>query len=547
MRNTHPQQKEESAHRTPRPASAFDKFSKHSRESEWYKNMALPIDRLNNTFKDINVKKLIEESRGEDFYGQITKKLQSYGLSPSTADLNSFERFGQVVLGNWVAAKIGLTPSVPLKQLTSAINYSENMPVGEWVKGFAKNLATPIETFNWVWDNVPYVRTRFKGGYSEAMQYAMSASKNLPKISNRMQAIRAIETMGTRGGDIMAIIYGGKPYIDYLQKIGLSKEEAIEKFVLDTTRSQQSPFSSALSSFQNSKNPLAKMIFTFANTPSQYSRKMYEAILAYRFGDISAAQATKTIAMYAVVNQFTYIFVGALVSSLMKGSDWEDDLLEESLVQIGTSVVAGIPLGRDAVNTMLREFAGLHVYDKELPVMGDIYSIIQSSAKLIKKNGELTSEETQKEIKKIIIKSAEIGFGVSAANIEKDIKATILRRKTLKATKIKKIDQTLTDLGKDKRSMDAELSQGNQSKFYLEQMKRLPKYQDAKQSSDLKSAYSSAKNKAKELRGKHKTVKADLLLKFIDDSKIRLSKTEMRPIDMKIEIKVFKGMTKNLK
>ncbi len=37
--------------------------------------------------------------------------------------------------GNWVTAKIGLNPSVFVKQLGSSINYAEQMPTVKWTAG----------------------------------------------------------------------------------------------------------------------------------------------------------------------------------------------------------------------------------------------------------------------------------------------------------------------------------------------------------------------------------------------------------------------------
>jgi hypothetical protein len=478
--------------RTPRPVDAFDKFNKHVKESEWYKNMSLPLNEINKVFKDQNVQDLITEARGEGFLKTIQTHFKNLGLGASTRDLTSLERWGGKILGNWVSAKIGLTPSVPFKQLTSMINYAENMPVGTWGTGFVKGLATPRKTFDWMWENVPYLQDRFKGGYSEALQYAMNAASGMPKATNTQQAIKNVATIGTRGGDIAAIVYGGKPYIDYLmKKKGMSKEEAVNKFMLDTLRSQQAPFSSTLSTYQNSKNPFAKALFTFANTPSQYMRKMFEASQAYRHGDISAAQLSKIYAIYGVANQFLYVGAGALISALMKGSDPEEKLGTNTVVQSLTSLVAGIPLVRDIVNTTLKRTTGLHVYDDALPVIGELDQIGEAVIKAIQ------GKDAEKNIEKAFILLMELG-GIPAGNAKKLWDSTVNRDVVVSKTVKYEVRDKLNELSKSENNFEARMA------------------------ADIKKSYSKAKGKATRLRNEGKTLQADRIDQLIEDSKMRL-------------------------
>jgi hypothetical protein len=136
--------------------------------------------------------------------------------------------------------------------------------------------------------------------------------------------------------------------------------------------------------------------------------------------------------------------------------------------------------------------------------------------------------------------------GVSSRNIEKVWKAIpgLGRKKTFTAARVKKTDETLTELAKPKREMDAELKRGNQDKFYLKTMKDKPEYKEAELANDLKSAYSSAKRKAKELEGKRKNAKADRLMDLIETSKSNLGKTDYSYIDIESELRQFNRLVK---
>jgi hypothetical protein len=451
------------------------------------------------------------------------------------------QRFGNV-LGNWVSAKIGMTPSVPFKQLTSVINYAENMPPHEWLGGFVRAVSEDLAKFSttgkapnfkYMWDNIPYLQDRFKGGYSEALQYAMDAAAGVPKAKNWHQAIKNFQTIGTRGGDIMAIVYGGKPYLDHLVKKGLSQKEATDKFLLDTLRSQQSPFSSTLSHFQNSKNPIAKAIFTFANTPSQYMRKMFEASQAYRHGDLTAGQVVKIYSIYGALNQMLYIGAGSLIASLMKGSDPDEDFWKQSLAQAITSFFGGIPFVRDIVNAAAKRAVGVHVYDSELPVFGELLKLIEYTDKAIR--DEEKADKHMWNAGKIALEL----MGLSAANVEKLWKATGEREETVAATRSKKTDRELTEIAKTKKEIDAQLKGAKVSTFYIKSRKKQKDYRDSEAADNLKKAYSKAKREASGLS----EAKKQRLLGEIDNSKANLAQTDYLYSDIERERKRIERFT----
>ena len=534
-------------HRTPKPGDAFDKFSKHVQQAEWYANMGLPVDQLERIFRDVEVRNLIIENRGDKFYQSITKHIKNQGLQKSTRDLTDFERIGGNILGNWVAAKIGLTPSVPFKQLMSVINYSENMPMDQWVTGFAKGLATPKETFDEMWNNIPYLRTRFKKGYSEALEYAMNATSDMPKARNFHQSLKNFETIGTRAGDIAAIIYGGKPYVDYLINVkGLSKEKAYEQFLLDTLRSQQSPFSSTLSIYQNSKNPFARALFTFANTPSQYMRKMFEANAAYRHGDITRGQLAKTYFIYAVANQALYVGAGVLIRALLgKGWPEPEEFAKETGAQIVTSFVGGIPLARDVANAFSREMLGLRVYSDNLPVLGEMERATLSFAKLVKGKGDI-----QKYLKNIFVCVLELG-GVGANNALRLWDATVDREKITDDRKIdeekrrmREVDAKLNTMLKPKSEIEADFQ--GMSPFYINNEKNQPDYLIAEAADNLKKAYSTAKSKSTKIEKEGEIANAELLRDAVEQSKIVLSHSKYTYEDILDELDYIVGMIKSI-
>ena len=521
--------KERSSHRIPEPRDAFNKFTKHVDEAEWYTNMALPINDINKIFKDNNVKSLIEDARGKGFYKNINEAIANVGLMPPGKQQQSSKLTSWLnpLLNNWVASKIGATPSVPLKQLLSAVNYAENMPAEQWVGGFIKTMSNPKKAWQEMME-IPYLKTRLGDGYSEAVQRALNGDENVhrSRISNFHSAFKNLMTIGTRYGDIAAIVFGGKPYLDYLvDKKGLSQEEAVDKFLQDTLRSQQSPFSSTLSKMQNSKNPFFRAIFAFSNTPSQYMRKMFEANQNYRVvkqqfesgnatkEELNEAKkkAAKSHAIYGLVNTVTFTMAGSLINSMMRGSDPDDEIWKDIVNQLGQTYIGGLPVIKDLLGSFTRKSLGMPVYDNAQPFVEGLDEVVDAGIKLSKGDAKKPEKEYEK-----IAQGVATMLGVPYYNIKKDIKAIPpFRDKTVSETRIKEVDNKLKDLKTSRNNFEARMA------------------------TDLKQAYSTAKSKATRLRKEGKVLQADMIDQLIEDSKLKLRENEYDKLG--VELRMFKS------
>jgi len=380
--------------RIPIPTNSFNKVMKYIVKAEYMDKVAIDYRNLQRTFKDRAVKTSIEKKRGKGFYNSLLKRLSDSSIQQLERDLDSTTKWFDKLLGNWITSKIGLNPDVFFKQLISSVNYAEQMPSSEWVKGLVGGLANPKETFDFVWKNSPYLRARFNQGYSEALQYVMNGVNQMPTAKTKLDKFKHFLTFVTRTGDMTAIVYGGYPLIKYYQKQGMSLEEAIEKFEVITLRSQQSPLKSSLSSWQNKKDPVRRMLFSFSNTPSQYARKLYQATMDYQNGDISATQLAKVYVIYAGINGAIYSLEAAIFSAIVFGEPIEEDDIKQAVLQVGLTPFGGLPLIKDAINAMGRASMGLRVWDQKVPVLSDLNGMAQDLStgdflEVLKIGGEL--------------------------------------------------------------------------------------------------------------------------------------------------------------
>ena len=186
-------------------------------------------------------------------------------------------------------------------------------------------------------------------------------------------------------GDIGAIIFGGKPYIDYLIKEeGMSEDEAIKKFIISTNRSQQSSAVSSLSNFQvnMTRNSFGKLLMAFKNAPQQYIRMCGDAIVSCSNGDISKKQCAKLLFQFGYLQPLLYAIAtsGSFFRFLFTGDD--DDLLKDlktSIFNIGSDA---LPLFGDAYKFALNRILNKEKYiPQSTPLLGDIENEIMKISK----------------------------------------------------------------------------------------------------------------------------------------------------------------------
>lgn len=265
---------------------------------------------------------------GDRIHDTLLNQLGSSTFENYVRGLNVGKTWADTLATNYITSRIGGNLKVAFGQLTSVINYAERMPAGEWGVEFVKGLKTPKETFKFMMDNCDYLKARLSGNsMNEIMQ-------RITDEADRFRTLRNFCSTNTKYGDILAICFGGKPYVDYLMKQGKTKEEAFEKFVEDTLRAQQSGHNSATSVWQKkmSENFFTRMMFAFNNTSLQYERKFLDAVASKARGEIDTKTFVKAVLIYKVFNPIIFTsFLGnlsflQLISSLMNG-DGDDDAL----------------------------------------------------------------------------------------------------------------------------------------------------------------------------------------------------------------------------
>lgn len=342
--------------------------------------MSDSLDRANLRFKDLDLKRVIINKYGKDAYETLMQILANVTYKKEAPVFNGVNKVIDYMVGNWIQANVAIKPIVGLKQLLSANNYAVDMPYMTWQKGFIKALMHPKETIDYVM-SIPYIKARYGGSYSNEFlkqtveNSAFALSKKLKDSMN----------MFIKMGDIGAIIFGGKPYIDYLiNEKGMSVEQAHKQFILSTNRSQQSSAVSSLSNFQvaMTRNPMGKLFIAFKNSPQQYVRMCGDAIVSVANGEMSKTQCAKYIFQFAYLQPFLYASAtsGSLFRFLFTGDD--DDIMKDLQMSIFNLNANAVPLLGDIYIDAMNKLAYKQKsMPSSTPLLGDIQREISKISK----------------------------------------------------------------------------------------------------------------------------------------------------------------------
>lgn len=373
----------------PKPQDAWKVLQRSVEEGEYVTHIIQHHDTLQRILRDRDVEHLVTDKFDAKTYKAIMKQLDALSLRANVEMVDAVSGAMGTILNNWVKAKL-LSPTIYLRQWGSMSNYMENMPAGLWATGFTKSLKNPKQVFDYMWKTVPYLEARYHRGNIEALARVLDDAK---KMGANQEAWTRGLTALVRSGDVSAIVFGGYPYLMYLQSKeggGLSEKAAVKKFMQATLKSQQSPFISGTSAFQRNKS--TGLLTAFKNTVTQYLRKMADATIAYKNKDIDAAQYGKVMTIYGIIQPIIYTSIGfafkaALIQAgaLVRGDDEEwgfDKLLDDIIVQIVSNPINAVPFFNSMVQYAARKALGQKGYNiTSLPMISDVETALRKATK----------------------------------------------------------------------------------------------------------------------------------------------------------------------
>lgn len=370
------------------PISPLEIILPHINKTARYVVMSEKVNFYNRIFQSPDIKaKIIEiygKKSGEKIHRILLNQLATSTYDNYAKSITVGKNLIDTVASNYITSKIGGNLKVMFSQLTSMVNYCENMPFGMWSKGFADALAHPKKTVDFMFKNCEYLQARLAGNSQNEIISMVTNN------SDKFRALRNFCTSNTKYGDIIAIMFGGKPYVDYLISKGMSQEEAFTKFTEDTLRSQQSGHSSATSAWQKkqAQNAITRMIFAFNNTNFQYERKFVDAMANLAKGDISKEEFMKSFLIYKIFNPILFtsflsdLSLLILLQNMFGGGD--DDPLASFVSNIINAIMLsnwkaygflGI-IANSIVSAISAKVTGGMYFEEKLPLISDFETSI---------------------------------------------------------------------------------------------------------------------------------------------------------------------------
>lgn len=208
----------------------FGILFRHIDRAADYHFKAEKLNQIRKVFKSPVVKPAIIDKVGEDVYKRMLELIDQFSLTKPRVRYD-MDKLGDWLTNNYVKGAIALKPTITIKQLISAINYAENMPSSQWIAGFTNAIMHPKQTVKFMMDGDPYLKARYESGSMNEALARATADANAITASGKFLRFTDLMTINTRLGDIGAIMFGGKPYVDYLMKEkGMSKKEAFSEF-----------------------------------------------------------------------------------------------------------------------------------------------------------------------------------------------------------------------------------------------------------------------------------------------------------------------------
>lgn len=375
------------------PLSPLEVILPHINKTARYVVMSEKVNFYNRIFQSPDIKaKMVEiygKKSGEKIHRILLNQLATSTYDNYAKSITVGKNLIDNIASNYITSKIGGNLKVMFSQLTSMVNYCENMPFGMWSKGFANALAHPKKTVDFMFKNCEYLQARLAGNSQNEI------ISMLTNESDKFRVLRNFCTSNTKYGDIIAIMFGGKPYVDYLMSQGMSQEEAFTKFTEDTLRSQQSGHSSATSAWQKqvAQHAITRMFFAFNNTNFQYERKFVDSMANLAKGDISKEEFMKSFLIYKVFNPILFTSFLSDLSLLMLFQNIFGGGDDDPLSAFGSDIISSImlsnwkaygvlgTLANSIVSLISAKATGGMYFEDKLPLISDFQTTINKLLK----------------------------------------------------------------------------------------------------------------------------------------------------------------------
>ncbi len=317
-------------------------------DMEYFAAYAEVIRDVNKLFTNEYISDAIISMHGKTTMNLINdsiKKIANRGVANTTADslVNGMNTI-------FATSRIGLSPVIAIKQLTSVFTFANDIGIGNWVSYAGKSIPEISKTWKEIIENSIYLKDRYGEQILRNIEsYSESSMKDFVPNPTK-EFIMNVILYNVKWGDRTAIMVGGMPNYNFYKaqykknNPNATEQDAIDyaivKFERDTKRTQQSGDLTDRDVFQTG-SPLVRAANMFLTTPKQYLRKEIQAVrnLSRKVSqwDKNAGKGTvteniRTFLMYHIFMPVLFQYISAGLPGLF--ADWEDED-EQDLLRAG--------------------------------------------------------------------------------------------------------------------------------------------------------------------------------------------------------------------
>ena len=363
----------------PLPKNAWLKYQNHIAQGYYMTEVAEKFKEMTEVFKSKRIENMITNKFGEKVYKTLIDQIEAIGLNASPASVDDMSKWYNKLVSNWVGAKIALNPVVFVGQLTSFTNYAVDVPTKAYLKNFMYALRHPKEVFDFMMKhNKDFLMHRYESGFNEAMSRFITQAESLNSMKfglspkSKFGWANILSSL-VRMGDMGSLIFGGYGQFKTMLDNGMSVEEAKQKFEFATLRSQQSGNAASIAKIQRVPNGLSMLFLPFKNTAMQYGRKIVDTVVSYQNGDITKAQATKTLTNYLFIQPALWVFIRNIAKDILGLDDEDDEYTDGILEQILVNPIEMIPFAGESFKAAYSIIADEKLYGVySMPLFDDI-------------------------------------------------------------------------------------------------------------------------------------------------------------------------------
>jgi len=402
------------------PVDMMDSMNTYINDMEWFAAFGPTIRDINKLFNNPTMRETITATHGAATMRLIDhalKNIASRGIQEGSKNqfINSINNF-------FIATRLGLNPSIFVKQMSSMITYANDINPVNYVKYAVKNLPQFISVFKEIWNNSTYVEERWNTDLRRALESynADTIQKFVPATVNNFWV--GLMMGFVKMGDMGAIMLGGMPNYSYYKAEFKKKnpnateqqaiDYAIEKFEDNTKNTQQSMDLQDRDYYQ-STDAITRSLNMFLTTPKQYLRKEFSGWRNMKRGiknrDMKQFfSGVGTFGMYHVMMPISFQYIVLGLPGLLRSADDEDfeDLTRAAVLGnfnalfIVGDILSGIADGLQE-KQYVGKVAGMAPY-QALNELTQAYTNMQKSK---------TDETRQKHAERLYTRLLELGTG----------------------------------------------------------------------------------------------------------------------------------------